>query len=251
MMNMHNPFALDGKYIFVTGASSGIGRSVAIECSKLGAIVFITGRNRERLEETFSLLHGANHQLCVADLNDEGQRNEMIDLLPMLNGIVLASGIVNSIPFQNVREDKLYDIFNSNFFSPVLLLRGILKKKKIQKPSSAVFLSSIDGPVTVHPANSVYAASKGAISAMVKGMAVDLSSKGIRVNAILPGMIETPLIRKGDITDEQLEKDKNLYPLKRYGTPEEVAYAAIYLLSDASTFTTGTNLIVDGGFTLL
>ncbi len=122
---------------------------------------------------------------------------------------------------------------------------------KAKYESSIVFLSSIDGPVTAHIGNSMYAASKGAVSAMVKGMAVDLASKEIRVNALLPGMIETPLIHCGDITEEQLKEDKKLYPLRRYGKPEEIAYAAIYLLSNASSFTTGANLVIDGGFTLL
>lgn len=250
-MKMNTPFSLIGKTILVTGASSGIGKSIAIECSKMGANLVIIGRNEGRLNETFSLLHGEGHTLYSIDLNEECAVMELVNILPELNGLVLAAGITENLPFQFVKKDKFQKIFDTNFFSPVLLVQALLKKKKIQKKSSIVYLSSIDGPITTHVGNSMYAASKGAVSAMVKGMAVDLAPKKIRVNSLLPGMIETPLIRAGNITDEQLEEDKKLYPLKRYGQPEEVAYAAIYFLSDASSFTTGASLVIDGGFTLL
>jgi len=132
-----------------------------------------------------------------------------------------------------------------------LLSQMIIKTKKISKDASIVFISSIGGPITVNLGNSMYSASKGAITAMAKNMAVDLAPKKIRVNCILPAMVETPLIQPEALTQEQLDYDKNLYPLKRYGKPEEIAYAAIYFLSDASAWTTGTNLIIDGGTTII
>lgn len=248
---MYNPYSLKGKTILVTGASSGIGKCTAIECSKMGAKLVITGRNKERLAETYLLLEDEGHVQFVADLNCEEDIKKMIEQIPELNGLVLAAGIGDWLPFQFVKKEKIQRIFDTNFFAPVLLAQSLLKRKKLLSASSIVFLSSIDGPVTAHIANSMYAASKGAVSAMTRGMAVDLAAKKIRVNAILPGMIETPLIHQGDLTEEQLEEDKKLYPLKRYGQPEEIAYAAIYFLSDASTFTTGAELVVDGGFTLL
>lgn len=250
-MEIYNPFSLGGKTILVTGASSGIGRSIAIEASKLGATLIIAGRDKERLNETYASLIGDNHLQFIADLNKSEAVDNLVDSLPSINGVVLALGVGDCLPFQFVKKERLYRIFETNFFTPVILIQKLLKGKKVRKNSSIVFLSSIDGPVTVHIGNSMYAASKGAVSAMVRGMAVDLASKEIRVNALLPGMIETPFIHCGDITEEQLQEDKKLYPLKRYGKPEEIAYAAIYLLSDASSFTTGANLVIDGGFTLL
>ncbi|MBQ7332405.1 MAG: SDR family oxidoreductase, partial [Opitutales bacterium] len=110
--------------------------------------------------------------------------------------------------------------------------------------------SSIDGPRTVHIGNSNYAASKGALSSFMKGTALELAPQKIRANAILPGMTETPLIHSSSITEEQLNADRSNYPLQRYGKPEEIAYAAVYLLSDAAAWTTGTELVIDGGFTL-
>jgi len=248
---MYNPFSLENKSILVTGASSGIGKAIAIECSKMGASVTVTGRSEERLNETFEQLRNGNHKKIVCDLQSEENIKELSTQLPALNGIVHAAGIVKTLPFQFVSSTELSKIFDVNFLAPVLLSQTLVKSKKISKDASIVFISSIDGPVTAHVGNSMYAASKGAVTAMAKNMAVDLASKKIRVNCILPGMTETPLIYNGDITQEQLELDMKLYPLKRYGKPEEIAYAAIYFLSDASAWTTGANLIIDGGFTLL
>lgn len=250
MMN-YNPFSLEGKTILVTGASSGIGKATAIECSRLGAKVIITGRNESRLSETFHLLEGDGHMQFSADLSDEENIDLLVENLPQLTGIVHAAGIVTTIPFAFIKKKNLESVFKVNFFAPTILSQMLVKSKKIANGGSIVFLSSIDGPVTAHAANSIYAASKGAVSAMSKNMAIDLASKKIRVNTILPGMTETPLIHGENFTDENFEADKKLYPLKRYGKPEEIAWAAIYFLSDASSFTTGTQLIVDGGFTIL
>jgi NAD(P)-dependent dehydrogenase (short-subunit alcohol dehydrogenase family) len=248
---VYNPFSLEGKTILVTGASSGIGKAVAVECSRMGASVIITGRNEERLSQTFELLEGCNHKKIVCDLSSEKNINELSEQLSVLNGIVHAAGIVKALPFQFITSKEINNIFDVNFFAPVLLSQILIKTKKVSKEASIVFISSTDGPVTSHIGNSMYAASKGAVTAMARNMALDLASKKIRVNCILPGMVETPLIHAGDITQEQLDIDMKLYPLKRYGKPEEIAYAAVYFLSDTSAWTTGTNLIIDGGFTLL
>jgi NAD(P)-dependent dehydrogenase (short-subunit alcohol dehydrogenase family) len=247
---MYNPFSLKGKTVLITGASSGIGEATAIECSKLGATVIITGRNEDRLRKTYEKLLGNGHLYFLADLTIEKQVVEMAKNLPEINGLVNVAGILKTLPFQFVNRLDLTDIFNINFFAPVLLSQNLIKSKKLIKGSSIVFISSIDGPLTAHIGNSMYSASKGAVTAMVKNMALDLASKKIRVNCILPGMIETPLININGITEDQLTADMNLYPLKRFGKPEEIAYAVIYLLSDASNWVTGSNLLIDGGFTL-
>lgn len=248
---MYNPFSLSEKNILVTGASSGIGKATAIECSKLGAKVFITGRNASRLNDTYNSLEGDGHAQFAVDLSNEESAIEFINILPQLNGIVHAAGIVKTLPFQFVNKQDIHNVFDINFFVPVLLTQKLIKQKKIIKSSSIVFISSIDGPLVSHIGNSMYSASKGAVSAIVKNMAVDLAAKKIRVNSVLPGMTETPLIHSDGITQEQLDKDMQLFPLKRYAQPEEIAWAIIYLLSDASTWVTGTNLTIDGGFTLL
>lgn len=247
----YNPYSLEGKTILVTGASSGIGKATAIECSKLGARVIITGRDEARLQQTLSSLEGEGHVVITADLGEDDGIRFLVERVPVLNGIVHAAGISDTVLFQFLKKERLENIFNINFFAPVVLSQLLLKKKLLQKGGSIVFLSSIDGPITAHIGNSMYSATKGALSAMMRNMSIELASKGIRVNAVLPGMTETPLIHNDDITQEQLNKDMELYPLKRYADPREIAWAIIYLLSDASTFTIGASLVVDGGFTVL
>lgn len=249
---MYNPFSLQGKTIFVTGASSGIGKAIAVECSKMGATLVITGRNEKRLNESFLLLEGENkHQKIVADLSLVDSMDHLIDALPSLDGIVHCAGLADPVPFSYVTKDKLNQVFDVNFFAPVLISQSVHKKKKLKKDSSIVFISSISGIYCSSFGGSVYSASKGAINGLIKGMALDLSAKKIRVNSINPGVVDTNIFESGKISEEQLNDDMRKYPLKRFGQPEEIAYAAIYLLSDASQWVTGSNLVIDGGYTLL
>lgn len=248
---MSNPFSLEGKTILVTGASSGIGKATAIECSKLGAKVIALGRNEDRLKETMSKMVSDGCESHIVDLTKAEDVERVISSLPKLDGIVNAAGIASTILFQFATPDKMRNMFETNFFAPVEFTRLLLKKKLVNKGGSIVFFSSVDGPINAHIGNSTYCATKGAIASIAKGMAVELASKGIRVNYLMPGQTETPLIHGESITQEQLELDKKNYPLGRYGRPEEVAYGAIYFLSDASSFTTGAGLVIDGGFTLL
>ena len=195
----YNPYSLEGKTILVTGASSGIGKATAIECSKLGARVVITGRDEARLQQTLSSLEGEGHVVITADLGEDDGIRFLVERVPVLNGIVHAAGISDTVLFQFLKKERLENIFNINFFAPVVLSQLLLKKKLLQKGGSIVFLSSIDGPVTAHIGNSMYSATKGALSAMMQNMSIELASKGIRVNAVLPGMTETPLIHNDDI----------------------------------------------------
>lgn len=248
---MSNPFSLEGKTILVTGASSGIGKATAIECSKLGARVIALGRNEERLKETMSLMESEECLSYSVDLTNGEAVTEVIASLPKLDGVVNAAGIASTILFQFATPEKMRNMFETNFFAPVEFTRLLLKKKLVNKGGSIVFFSSVDGPINAHIGNSTYCATKGAIASIARGLAVELASKGIRVNYLMPGQTETPLIHGESITQEQLELDKKNYPLGRYGRPEEVAYGAIYFLSDASSFTTGAGLVIDGGFTIL
>lgn len=247
---MYNPFTLSGKTILITGASSGIGRATAVECSKMGATVVVTGRNEERLSETFNLLNGENHITIVADLSKDEDLNRLVAQLPILNGVVHCAGIIKTLPFQFVNAAALSEMMEINFTAPTLISAQLIKNKKLIKGSSIVFISSVAGRYYTLPANSMYTASKSAIDGIAKGMAVDLAPKGIRVNCVNPGMVETNIFNEGIISAEQFEADKKRYPLKRYGKPDEVAYAVIYLLSDAASWVTGSNLLIDGGYTL-
>jgi NAD(P)-dependent dehydrogenase (short-subunit alcohol dehydrogenase family) len=250
-MNTYNPFTIEGKTIFVTGASSGIGKAIAIECSKMGAKLVITGRNAEKLNNTFMLLEGEGHVLILADLLIDNAIDNLIEEIPTLNGIVHCAGFTKPVPFQFVNELDLNEIMKVNFFSPTLITQRLLKSKKISKGASIVFISSISGVLCSYIAGSMYSASKGAINGLVKNLAIEFGIKSIRVNSVCPGMINTDILSSGEVSKEQLEEDIKKYPLKRYGEPEEVAHAVIYLLSGASSWVTGTNIIIDGGYTAL
>ena len=247
---MYNPFTLEGKTILVTGASSGIGRAIAIESSKMGANVIITGRNEERLKKTYYLLKGNGHGLIVADLSVKEDIERLHKELPVIDGLVNCAGLTIPKPFKFLSENDFKSVIGVNFEAPFILTKNIVKSKKISKGGSIVFISSISGVKVSYVAGSIYSASKGAINGLCKGLALELAPN-IRVNTVIPGMIDTNILSGGEITDKQLEDDIQRYPLKRYGKPEEVAYAVIYLLSDAATWITGSNLLIDGGYTLL
>lgn len=244
-----NPFSLEGKNILITGASSGIGAATAIECSRSGANVIISGRNEERLKLTSDSLYGGNHEMAIGDILNEDFVNELICSLPPLDGVFLSAGINQTLPIGFMSPKKIGTIFNVNFFGQVELFRILFKKKKLKEGASVVSVSSIGGTEVYTPGASAYGASKAALQSFVKTAAKELAPK-IRLNCIAPGQINTPMNTQGGITDEQYETYKNSIPMKRFGEPEEIAYAAIYLLSDASKWITGTTITIDGGTSL-
>ena len=233
-MRPFNPFSLIGKTILVTGASSGIGKATAIECSKLGAKVVVTGRNEDRLNQTLSMLEGEGHIAIPADLSQEESLENLVENCPEIHGLVNNAGSTIMLPTQFISRDKLMQVFEINTIAPIILTQMLLKKKKLGKGSSVVFTDSISGVKIASPGNVLYSTSKSAINGFVKNAALDLAGRNIRVNAVCPGMIATHILDNGSVTAEDQEADINKYPLKRYGTPEEVAYAIIYFLSDAS-----------------
>ncbi len=247
MSETFNPFSLEGKTILVTGASSGIGRATAIVCSKMGATLLITGRNENRLNDTFSSLEGEGHKMTIADLSSTEGREQLLENVEKLDGVVHCAGISGHKVFQFLKESEIEGMFEINFNTPLLISRDLVKKKKINKGGSIVFITSTSGILSSYMGGCLYSSTKGALNGLIKGMALELASKSIRVNSVMPSMVSTPIMDGGQLTEEQFEEDKKRYPLKRYGYPEEVAYAVVYLLSDASAWTTGTNLLMDGG----
>ena len=246
----YNPYSLEGKTILVTGDSSGIGRATAIECSKMGAKLIITARNESRLSQTFHALEGEGHQMILCDLSNESEIDRMVAELPEVQGLVNNAGFTKILPMQFVGSEDLNSILQLNAVAPMLLLQKLLKKKKMKKGASVVFTSSLAGLGFSSVGNSMYTASKGAISAYIRCAALELAPKNIRVNAVCPAMVDTGILESGTITKEQLEEDIKNYPLGRYGQPNDIAWAMVYLLSDASSWITGDNFIIDGGLTL-
>lgn len=252
---MYNPYSLNGKTILVTGASSGIGRATAIECAKLGARVVLIGRNLERLNETLERIReleseGVREHLVIsADLSDEAQTESLVDQMPNIDGLVNNAGISNTKPIGFIKPEDLEKLFGTNAFAPMMLTKMLLKKKKLNNGASIVFVSSA---ASINPdvANSIYSATKAAIASFSRSCAKELAAKQIRSNSVHPGMVQTEMVQNLVFDEEELARDMARYPLKRYGKPEEIAWAIIYLLSDASAWVTGTQMVIDGGVLL-
>lgn len=242
-----NPFSLKGKTVLVTGASSGIGRETAIVCSKMGAIVIASARNAVRLADTLNQLEGEGHRVIAADLACQDQIDKLASETPELDGIVHCAGIGDRTLLKMTREKDIERVMKANFDGPVLLQRALLKKKKVRSSSSIVFIAS-RAPFAPTPGNGLYAASKGALIAYAKVLGLELANQLIRVNCICPAMVWTELVqRDAELTGADYHKAEKLYPLKRYGKPEDIANLVVYLLSDASSWMTGSCIDITGG----
>lgn len=245
-MTDFNPFSLHGKIILVTGASSGIGRGIAVTCSKMGATVIVNGRNTSKLRETLVLLEGENNGMAVGDLTDSQSLSALVESLPKLDGVVHCAGIGQRIPCKLLSEQLFDEVMDVNFKAPIMLQSELLKQNKLNKGGSIVFIASM-AIWSPSLGNSVYSASKGAVVSFANCLALELAPRKIRVNCISPAMVWTDLILKDGLEEEQLKADENNYPLKRYGQPEDIANLAVYLLSDASIWMTGSNVKISGG----
>ena len=242
-------FTLEGKRVLITGASSGIGRGIAIACARQGAECILVARNEERLREVQSEC-GESSCVEIVELSDVEALKMLVENIDPIDGLVQCAGIGDNQTLLKFITPEFYDrLMAVNLRAPILLLAMLDKKKKLQKGASVVMLSSI-ASFHASVAHSLYGASKGAITAFVKGAALDLAPRKIRVNSIAPGMVNTPLINFESLTDEQKSANIARYPLKRYGEPEDVANAALYLLSDASAWVTGQQFVLDGGVSI-
>jgi NAD(P)-dependent dehydrogenase (short-subunit alcohol dehydrogenase family) len=240
-------FSLAGKTILITGASSGIGQEAALTASQAGAVLIVTGRNQERLKDTFNRLYGQNHIMIAADLTHADEIAALIDELPEIDGIVHSAGITGHLPAKFIGPDDITSLFRINFEVPVLLTARILKKKKLCNGASVIFLSSI---ATRYPyfGGALYSSSKAALEAYSRTLAIELAPKGIRSNCISPSFVKTPMVQGAGetISSEVLEKFEKMMPLG-FGEPMDVANAIIYLLADASKWITGSNMVLGGG----
>jgi len=243
------PFSLEGKSVLVTGASSGIGRATAIACSQHGAKVFVTGRNEARLAETLSMLAGEGHEAIVCELTSDKDVKALVGELPKLDGIVHCAGTQQTCITKMLDKAKLQGLMDTNFFSAAVLNATLMKAKLLSKGASVVFVSSAAASRVAEVGNAAYSASKGALSAYSRVLAAELAPRNIRVNTVAPGMVRTALMEKFDVTEEEFLENEKQYPLG-YGKPDDVAYAIVFLLADASRWITGTELLMDGGLTL-
>lgn len=251
MNEPYNPFTLKEKAILITGASSGIGKATALECSLMGAKVIITGRDETRLLQTLSSLNGEGHTCLVADITNEEELERLVADITNIDGAVFCAGIGKTMPVLFASRKKLDPIFNTNFFATIELMRLLLKKKKVSQSGSLVAIASIGGPFAINLGNGPYGAAKSALLTWTKFLAQEVAPRGIRVNCVCPGMVHTPLVdTPGAFSQEELDAYIKSIPLHRFGEAKEVADACVFFLSDASRWITGTELIIDGGTTL-
>lgn len=247
---MTNPFSLEGKTILITGASSGIGRATAVLCAKMGASVILIGRNLSELHKTASEIPEEKCEIVQLDLTDYDSLVSSVSGLRKLDGVVSNAGIVKSILAKFNEKEDMEKLFDVNTFSHINLVQELIKQKKLNKGASIVFTSSMSGVYCGLAGGSLYGATKAALVGYSKALALELAPRGIRVNTIHPGMIETPLTQDTALSKELLEEDAKNYPLGRYGKPEEVACSIVYLLSDATVWMTGSQILLDGGYSL-
>lgn len=247
-----NPMNLEGRTILVTGATSGIGRATAVYLSRLGARVIASGRNQERLDAVLAELEGNGHLGRIFDLADLDAIAPWLKALCAevgpLNGIAHCAGVQATRPIQAVKPDFVMDVLTQNLGAALMLAQGFRLKACHGDPASLVYVSS-SAALKTAPGNVVYAASKGGIVSAVRGLGVELVRDGVRVNAVAPAMVDTPMSDqfRAILSEENFQRVVDMHPLG-LGRPDDVAAAIAFLLADTSRWITGSILTVDGGF---
>ena len=244
-------FQLKNKLLIVTGASSGIGRQIAITLSEMGASIIAIGRNEEKLQETLKLLNNSTHSVISLDLTDEHKVKAVVESLPQVDGVVFCAGVTEYLPIKFINLQKISYIFNTNLISVINLTQLLLRAKKIKQKGSLVYISSISSKLGVS-GTALYATSKAGLNAFVKVVASETAKQGIRANIICPGVVLTPMTEESIqiLTKEEVDAESKKYPLG-YGEPKDIAGLAGYLLCDISKWMTGSEIIIDGGNTLI
>ena len=249
---MNNPLSLNGKTILITGGAGGIGSATANMCVAMGARVVLTDIREDVLKTVVESLPaplcGGDHLFFTADLTNPEELDALVSFCPTIDGMVCNAGVMKLTLTQFITEEELTRIQRINLNAPILLTRSILKKKKMGRGGSIVFTASAAGIYRVSPGNGIYATTKCGIDAFMRTVALEFGPKGIRCNSVNPGMVETALI--GSFTQEEKERERLNYPLRRFAQPDDIANGIVFLLSDASSFVTGTALKIDGGMTL-
>ena len=247
---MNNPFSVKDKTILITGAASGIGKATATLCAEMGSKLILLDLNEKGLNEVKAEVSDTTVETITINLTDFESLKEMVSELPKLDGVVSNAGIFYSMMAKLSEKSDMEKIFEINTFSHINLIQQLLEQKKLNKGASIVFTSSMSGVFCGAVGGSLYGATKSALAGYAKALAVELAPRGIRVNTVHPGMINTPLIHSAALSQDVLDEDKKNYPLGRYGEPEEVACSIVFLLSDATKWMTGTQLLIDGGFSV-
>lgn len=253
---MENPFSLKGKTIVITGASSGIGRQCAIDCAGMGAKVVLIARNEERLQETLSKMEGSGHLVLAYDLTQLNElpllSNTIVANMGRINGMIHCAGISTILPFKLLDETTMKQFFCTNVYSAIQLTRAFCNVKNFDKNGgSVIFMSSIMACVG-EKAKSIYSMTKGALISGMRSLAIEYAKKCIRFNCVSPGAIETNINSNQPYMKDPEKRTvfEAKHPLG-FGSPSDISYACLYLLSDASRWVTGQNFVIDGGYTCI
>jgi NAD(P)-dependent dehydrogenase (short-subunit alcohol dehydrogenase family) len=243
-----------GRWILVTGASSGLGQAIAVALSRAGANVVLLGRDEVRLETTVRQLEGRPHRTALVDLAQVGSISEVVSGIARecgpLYGMCHAAGLVQTRPLAVTTAESVRTLMDVNFVAGLELARSICRRDAmLPEGGSLLFISSVYGRVGV--AGQIgYAATKGAIAAAVRALAIELARRNIRVNSLSPGLVMTPMTEAAFsvLSSEQIERIRAAHPLG-IGQPEDVARVAAFMLSPAARWITGVDVPVDGGYT--
>ncbi len=230
------------------GASSGIGLHTAKRLSSLGATVILSSRNKQKLSEALKQLEGNSHSLIACDLNNEDDINKLSELVPALNGVVFSSGIASLCPAGFITLKEISDNFGPGFNGAVLLFSKLIRKKKLIPDNCSVVLLSSSSTRFPFVGGAMYVAVKGAIEAYSKVLALELLSKGIRVNCVSPAFISGPMFEQisSETSPEIISRIEAKQPMG-VGTPDDVASAISFLLSEDARWISGSILTLGGG----
>ncbi|HCE9491356.1 TPA: SDR family oxidoreductase [Pseudomonas aeruginosa] len=247
-----NPFSLSGRRILVTGASSGLGLAIAQSCARMGAELIVSGRDPQRLGaslEALQAISDLSHQAIQVDLTVAEQRAALVAALDgEIHGVVHSAGISRLCPVRMMSEAHLHEVQSINVDSPMLLTQALLKRNLIAAGGSILFIASIAAHIGVAGVGA-YSGTKAALITMSRCLAMEVVKRRIRVNCLSPALVETPLLEATAQVVGSMDTERNNYPLG-FGKPEDIANAAIFMLSDASRWVTGTTLVMDGGLTI-